>query len=110
MLHLAATWGNQKMPYGTFYDFGDDKTTAKYKEYQSDISNRVLRMECHRKKCPVLRNILKKRTFDCTENDETSHDLNESTPKLQQPSVMKYGMSADSKMTAQLDEQIARAF
>jgi len=100
-----ATWN--------FYDVGDDKTTAKYKDGQSDISNRVLRLKYHRKKCPVLRSIPKKRTFDCTENGETSHEMNESSPKwpkLEQPNVMKYGMSTDSKMKAQLDEQIARAF
>ena len=80
-----------------FYDVGDDKTTAKYEECQSDISNRVLRL-----KCPALHNTPKKRTFNCFENDQTSHELNESTPKwpkLQQPSVMKYGMSIDSKMS-----------
>jgi len=71
--------GKPKDVIWNVYDVDDDKTTVKYKECQSDISNRVLRLKCHRKKCPVLRNILKKRTFDCTENDETSHDLNEST-------------------------------
>ena len=49
----------------------------------------------------------------CIENNDISHELNESKPKrpkLQQPSVMKYDMSTDSKMKDQLDEQIARAF
>jgi len=54
-----------------------------------------LQLKYHRKKHPVLYNIPKKRTFDCTENDETSHELNESKPKwqkLKQPSVMKYSI------------------
>jgi len=112
MCHIWLQHREPKHAIRNFYDVGDDKTTAIYKECQSDISNRVLWLKCHRKKCPVLRNFQKKRTFDCTENDETSHELNETTPKrpeLQQPSVMKYGMSTDSKMKAQLDKQTACA-
>ena len=51
------------------------------------------------------------RTFDCIENDETSHvESDESTPKrlkLQEPSVMKYAISTDSKMKAQVHEHTA---
>ena len=45
--------------------------------------------------------------------NETSHELNESSPKqpkLQEPSVIKYGKSTDSKMKAQLDELVSHAF
>ena len=46
------------------WNFYDDKC-------QSDISKSVLRLKCHIENFPALRNIQKKRTFDCIENDET---------------------------------------
>ena len=72
--------GKQKDAIWNFYD-ADDKTTAKCKECQSDISSRVLRLKCHREKCPALRNTPKKRIFDCIENYDIRHELNESKPK-----------------------------
>ena len=70
--------GKPKDAIWNFYDVSDDKTTAKCKECQSDISNRVLRLKCHREKYPALHNTSKKRTFGCIENDEISREFNES--------------------------------
>ena len=113
-----------KDPIWNFYTVLEDdkKPSARCKDCNAEVSVKVLRLKSHREKCPGLsrskaeKRPLETKTEPTNPTDPTkpiipiTDDEQPSTkrPKLQQRSVSGYGISTDSSMWAQLDEQIAK--
>ena len=72
--YLTTTRGNQMMPHGTFMRLVMTRHMLNTRSVKV-ILVRVLRLKCHKEKCPALHNTPKKRTKI-------------KRPKLQQPSVI----------------------
>ena len=93
----------------------NQNTNARYKDCNSEVSAKVLRLKNHRQKCLGLKqpeSITKRPLEEITSEPETlSNDQPPAKrPKLQQTSFSSFAVSTDCSMWKQLDEQIARLF
>ena len=117
-----------KDPVWNFYSALDDekKTSVRFLDCNAEVSAKVLRLRTHCEKCPELvKNKTKskpvKRPYDqiadtipepSTPVEPT--EVNDQTPskktRLQQHNVSSYGISTDTNMWAQHNDQLAKTF
>ena len=112
-----------KDPIWNFYSalIEDKKTSVRCLYCNAEVSAKVLRLKSHREKCPGLLKSKSKSVKRCheeltnlptppTEPTDTNEQPPSKKPKLQQRSASNYGVSTDSNMWEQLDEQTAKLF
>ena len=92
----------------------NNKTSAKCKDCNCEVSAKVLRLKSHRQKCQGQKKpeTVAKRPFEeMVSEPETPNDQpTAKRQKLQQTNFSSYAISTDCNLWKQLDEQIARLF